>query len=312
MRIREIDDFRGLSIVLMVFFTMILRLSDSLPDFLIHNVPNSLHLGDFVLPMFLFASGMSIVFYAKKRASKTRAQYALDVIERVGLLVLVWIFISPLSSGEVLGMDELMLSVILFIPSLALSALPEEQIAAVAIAPMISYVILNYLGMLPNLTIHYLGGYQAAIFYLPVMLAGVIAGKRLDDLNKLVLISAIVTLLFLAVVPPYKMSASPSFMAFAITLSLIVFILIKRIRLGFLEYLGRTPLRYWAMMWYLVLLPMGMYVLLKKIQLPLSFSAPMACLISIVAMIFLYAASKVMDMVVYHLNKSRAGAPKKG
>ncbi len=79
MRIRSIDVFRGISILLMVFFTLILRLSDSLPVLIIHNVRESIHLGDFVLPMFLFASGISLVFFAKKR--KKLKSHVLDILK---------------------------------------------------------------------------------------------------------------------------------------------------------------------------------------------------------------------------------------
>ena len=51
----------------MVFFTVTLRLSSDLPDPLRHNVWGSLHLGDFVLPMFLFASGLSLAYFLQKR-----------------------------------------------------------------------------------------------------------------------------------------------------------------------------------------------------------------------------------------------------
>ena len=56
------DAFRGLAIVGMVFFTLTLKLSRNLPDILKHNVSGSLHLGDFVLPMFIFGSGISLAY----------------------------------------------------------------------------------------------------------------------------------------------------------------------------------------------------------------------------------------------------------
>ena len=69
-RNRAIDAHRGLAILGMVFFSLTIRLSADLPGPLKHNVRNSLHIGDLVLPMFLFASGLSLAYFLEKHASQ--------------------------------------------------------------------------------------------------------------------------------------------------------------------------------------------------------------------------------------------------
>jgi len=178
MRIHSIDVFRGISILLMVFFTLILRLSDSLPDLIVHNVRESLHIGDFVLPMFLFASGISLVFFMKKR--KDLETTILDIVGRFGKFVMISLFISSFSAGELFGMDELMLSAVLFLPVVLLIRFSDKVLAGVGIGVFTLYFALQAFALLPDFALHYLGGYPAAIFYLPVMLAGAIVGKNLD------------------------------------------------------------------------------------------------------------------------------------
>ncbi|MCK4718720.1 MAG: DUF1624 domain-containing protein, partial [Thermoplasmata archaeon] len=71
MRDRSIDVFRGIAIVSMVFFTVTLKLSSDIPDILRHNSSGYFHIGDLVLPMFLFASGLSLAYYIDKRDKST-------------------------------------------------------------------------------------------------------------------------------------------------------------------------------------------------------------------------------------------------
>ncbi|MBU1165779.1 DUF1624 domain-containing protein, partial [Candidatus Micrarchaeota archaeon] len=158
MRIREIDIFRGVTIVLMVFFSIICRLSRSLPDALIHNIPNSLHTGDLVLPMFLFASGMSIVFFAEKHGKRGKKEYVLDIIERFGMLAGIAILLSVFSGGGFFEMDELMLSAILFLVSILLVGFSEIMIFAVMLLVFLIYFVLQNFSLLPDFSLHYLGG----------------------------------------------------------------------------------------------------------------------------------------------------------
>ncbi|MBD3210104.1 DUF1624 domain-containing protein [Candidatus Micrarchaeota archaeon] len=295
MRIRAIDTFRGLSIVLMVFFTLTLRLSDSLPDALVHNAEESLHIGDFVLPMFLFASGMSMVFFARKRSRMKKSEYALDALERFGKLVLISVFLTPFSAGGFLHMDEVMLNAVLFLPAIILLGFSEVALAAVAVASVLLYLGLQNFAMLPDFTEYYLGGYPAAAFYLPVMLAGAIAGRNLEHLEKILGAALIAAVLLLFVVPPHKMSASPSFMALSVVFSLAVFSLVKNFKSGSLEYLGRKPIRYWVLMFAVLLIPLGIYAEVAGWGAPLHLGWPLAVVVSLLCLPILFLLSKALD-----------------
>lgn len=303
MRVRSIDIFRGIAIVLMVFFGIYAMLS-SAPNILQHNRPGSIHFGDFVLPMFLFASGMSLVFFAKKRENETRLNYALDCANRLTKLILVSMLITLLT-GRFLSMDEVMLNALLFIPSLLLLALPETAIAAISLLIFAIYFILSASGMLPDFYAAYLGGYPAALFYLPVMLAGTAAGKRIlqgKSTNSLLFASAILSIALLPLSPPYKTDVSPSFMALSVLLSLLFFIAIEsflsRSRSpfpSFFEYLGRNPIRYWVLMFLLIILPANFYAFASGLEVPMEIGAVHSFLTSMLCIILLFLASKAID-----------------
>ncbi|MEW6749186.1 MAG: heparan-alpha-glucosaminide N-acetyltransferase domain-containing protein [Candidatus Micrarchaeota archaeon] len=318
MRISGIDLFRGLSILLMVFFTMVQIFSGSLPDILVHNKPHSLHLGDFVLPMFLFASGMSLVFFQKKRSAKGKLGYSLDVFERAGKLTLIWIFLSPISSGAFLGLDELMLSVILSVVCLAVVAMDWRLVAGLAFLPVIGYLGLYASGALPDFSGALSGGfgYWVLPFYLPVMLAGVLAGRSLHNgrwsvrTTMLFWACSILTLALVFLVQPWKLDASPSFMGLSVMLSLVVFILVGERRNGLLEYLGRKPLRYWVLMFVLVLIPLSAYVLASGeiVEMgPLeAIAASLACCVIV------YLGSRLMDVALSLLPEAELASQAKG
>ncbi|MDD5171466.1 MAG: heparan-alpha-glucosaminide N-acetyltransferase domain-containing protein [Candidatus ainarchaeum sp.] len=308
MRVRSIDAFRGLAIVLMVFFTLTFVFSRSLPDLITHNVAGSLHLGDFVLPLFLFASGMSLVFFHEKRKGNKAREYILDVIERFGKLVLISFFISPFSAGGFLQMDEVMLSAVLFLVCILLIGLPDTLLVLIALAVFGLYFALSDLSLLPDFSAYYLGGYPAAIFYLPVMLGGVIAGKRVmerKELTTALLGAGMLFVVLLLIVPPYKSDATPSFMALSILLSLVVFVLVEtalkqlnKKREGVLEYLGRQPIRYWVLMFVMVKIPVEVYAFSAGLELPLELGWTNAVLIAVVCVPVLYAVSKGIDLIL--------------
>ena len=292
MRIRGIDLFRGLSIVLMVFFSIIVRLSDKLPDVLEHNI-DTLHFGDFVLPMFLFASGMSLVFYAKKREG---TKYILDIVERFGKLLLISFFLTPFTVGTFLGMDEVMLSLVLFIPTLFLIRYSDKVIAAAGVLIFLLYFGLSSMNLLPDFSNYYLGGYDGALFYLPVMLGGAIAGKNIERVEKLVVPSVLLTAVLLLIIPPYKMVVSPSFMALSVSFSLVVYLLIRNLDIRPIEYLGKRPLYYWIMMWFVLLIPL-MFVFIGE-ELPLGFEWQQAVVVALAAMIVLYYTERGFSYIV--------------
>lgn len=305
MRIREIDAFRGIAIIGMVFFTMIMRLSRHLPDFLLHNVSFSLHLGDFVLPMFLFASGMSIVFFLDKRKKEKPGTLAMDVVGRFGKLAMIGLFLSPFSTGEALGMDEVMLSGLLFLPSVVLARFDVKKIGAVAAGVIIAYFALAGEGLLPDFTEHSLGGYQGAVFYLPVMLCGVIAGKKLDKSLELMVGFLAIAVLLMFMIPACKNCLTPSFMMLSCAISMMVFEGAKRIKSGILEFLGRKPIRYWLLMFLLFVIPLSFYELYSGERIPLGLGALEAIIITIAAMPVFYITSRAIDAVLKHLPINR-------
>ncbi|MFA5412236.1 MAG: heparan-alpha-glucosaminide N-acetyltransferase domain-containing protein [Candidatus Micrarchaeia archaeon] len=313
MRVRQIDAFRGFAIVLMVFFTLYALLSNG-PDFLLHNKPDSLHAGDFVLPLFIFASGMSLFFFTQKRKSRP-AKYVLDSMERFWKLVLISFFLMLLLGAAPFTMDELMLIALLSLPTIVLALFPEIFIYAGILLPPALYLILLYTGSLPNFNAAYLGGYPAAIFYLPVMLFGFLAGKSVSEKKSLLPLFAsmlVLTALLLFLVPPYKMEASPSFMALASLLSLILYICVERIisipsfqsvPVLFFEYLGRNPIRYWVLMFLLFIIPVRFYLFAGG-QHTAGLEPAQAVLVSLAFSIILFLVSKLMDWIIWFRRKS--------
>jgi predicted acyltransferase len=304
MRLRQIDAFRGFAIVLMAFFTLYALLSEG-PDFLLHNQPDSLHAGDFVLPLFLFASGMSLFFFAQKRKSNIR-DYALDSIERFGKLVLISFFLMLLVGNAPFTMDEVMLIALLSLPALILALLPELFTYAGILLPPTLYLFLLSTNSLPDFNAAYLGGYPAAIFYLPVMLFGFLAGRAVSEKKSILPLIAsmlLLSVLLLTLVPPYKMEASPSFMALASLLSIILYACIERIiRIPsiqpvsalFFEYLGRNPIRYWVLMFLLLVIPVRIYTLFGG-QPTAGLAPAQAVLVVIAFSMLLFMVSKLMD-----------------
>lgn len=306
MRVRAIDAFRGAAIALMVFFSLALNLSAGLPDLLKHNQPDEISPGDFVLPMFLFASGMSLVFFVKKRENAPAAACWMDIIGRSGKLLLVWVFLSLFSSGEILGMDELALSVILSLAAILLIPLPAAEIATIALAPPFAYIVLLHAGMLPDFSGHYLGGFAALPFYLPVMLAGAIAGRDMKGTWKVAAGAAILSAILLFIIPPYKTDASPSFMALSVLLSALAFMGIERLGAPWAEYMGKRPLRFWILMYVLLIIPLVLYALASRTGLPLGLPWPAAIIVSACAIPLLVAASKGMDMLEKRISAAKA------
>nr|GEW35478.1 heparan-alpha-glucosaminide N-acetyltransferase-like isoform X1 [Tanacetum cinerariifolium] len=91
-RIASLDVFRGLSIFLMV---LVDYASSSFP--IIAHVPwNGLHLADFVMPMFLFAAGVSLAIVYKKTENRFEATW--KAIVRAAKLFLLGVFLQ----GQVL------------------------------------------------------------------------------------------------------------------------------------------------------------------------------------------------------------------
>jgi len=308
-RYQSIDTFRGLAILGMVFFTLTLRLSSNLPDILRHNVWGTVHLGDFILPMFLFASGLSLAFYLKKREKEEKSTILRTVLLRFGKLALIGILLSTFSAYGFLEMDEVMLSAILFIACVVLSKLNWKILISLIFVINLSYIVLIYFDMTSIFIGHYLGGYPGALYYLPVMLTGLIIGQGIISnglwcgSNQTVIWSTFIFFLaFLIFIPLNKMTATPSFIMLSILVSFLIFLAIyiidsNGIQLKRLEYMGRKPIRYWLMMYIIFLIPLWFYVGISKQTFPLNLQWYVTIILSLGFMVLFYMASRVIDYI---------------
>ena len=308
-RNQPIDAFRGLAILGMVFFTVTLRLSRDLPELLRHNVWGSVHLGDFILPMFLFASGLSLAYFIQKREREKQNTYLRDVVKRFGKLALVGISLSIFSAYGFLEMDEVMLCAILFIACVALSRLDWKVILCIIFFINLSYIALIQLDQVSIFIGHYLGGYPAALYYLPVMLIGLMIGKGIISKelwcksNKITMVMIVVFfLIFWNFIPLNKMTASPSFIMLSILFSFLIFTVTEKIvcginSLGELEYIGRKPLRYWLTMYIVFLIPLKLYIVFSEQDFPLHIYWLIGIVISLGLIMVLWGISHMIDYI---------------
>ena len=305
----SIDAFRGLAIIGMVFFTVTLRLSSTLPEPLRHNVWGSVHVGDFILPMFLFASGLSLAYYLQNKKEEKKRIFSQKVIVRFIKLALVGISLSFFSAYGFLEMDEVMLNALLFIACVALSRFNWLTILGIIFLIGLSYMVILQLDLVTIFIGHYLGGYPAALFYLPIMLTGLAIGKGIIskglwcESNKIIM-TMIFTffLFFLIFIPMNKMSATPSFIMLSILFSILIFTGIEKMitRVTFLqrlEHIGRKPLRYWILMYIVFLIPLWFYVEFSSQTLPLNIQWYISIIISLSLLIILLKLYRLIEYI---------------
>ena len=310
-RDHAIDAFRGFAIIGMVFFTATLRLSSELPEPLRHNVWGSLHLGDFVLPMFLFASGLSLAYFLHKKEREEQNVFLQDVLGRFGKLTLVGVLLSFFSAYGFLEMDEVMLSAILFIVCVAFSKFDWKIVLGIIFFINISYIVIFQLGWVNIFIGHYLGGYPAALYYLPVMLIGLMIGKGIIskglwcERNILtILLIFVFFIIFWGFIPINKMTASPSFVMLSILFSFLIFAVIEKIvtnitSFGELEYLGRKPLRYWILMYIIFIIPLWFYIKYTGQVLPLYLPWFIGVALSLGLMMLFWVISHIIDKSIH-------------
>ncbi len=305
-RIPGIDAFRGLAIILMVFFTVTLKLSSDLPPLLKHNVRGQCYIGDIVLPMFLFASGMSLAYYLRKRENEGKKNNLKSVAGRFGKLALVGVSLSFFSAYGFLNMDEVMLCALLFLACLVLSKTGWKTALAVTFLINLSFLAVVEFGMLGIFSGHYLGGYAAVPFYLPVMLIGLIVGKNLEkegiwSRNNLIIVGTIFGffVIFLALIPLNKIPPSPSFIMPSILISFLLFSVLNTLSakrdLKELEFIGRTPLRYWILMFVFFVIPARLYVESVERSFPMDLQWPFAIAMSMGLMVFLWGLNRILE-----------------
>ena len=308
-RDHSIDAFRGIAILGMVFFTITLRLSRNLPDVLRHNSSGSVHLGDLILPMFLFASGLSLAFFLNKKEMKQRKIFYRKAIGRFGKLALIGISLSFFSANGFLEMDEVMLSAILFIVCIALSRFDWKFNLGVIFLISVSYIALMQLDKIGIFAGHYLGGYPAAFYYLPVMLTGLVIGKGIISeglwckSNKIVSWAIFIFFLFFMISTPLdKMTVTPSFIMLSILFSIIMFSLVVMMISNFsslkiLQYIGKKPIRYWLLMYVVLLIPLWFYVEISDMSLPLNIQWYIGILLSLGSILLLFAIYRFIDRI---------------
>ena len=268
----SIDTFRGTTIIGMVFFTLTLKLSSNLPEILRHNSYESLHIGDFILPMFLFASGLSLAYYLQKKENEEKRVFRTDVIIRFSRLAIIGIILSPFSANGFFKMDEVMLCAILFIVCIIISKINWKILIFLICSINISYIALKEFYEISFFHKHYLGGYPATLYYLPVMLIGFIIGKEMiskglwSKKNKIII--SIILFFFLIswfFIPIKKLEATPSFMMLSILFSFSIFVFVDLICNNFhrfkeIEYLGKKSIRYWMTMYIIFIIPAHFYI----------------------------------------------------
>jgi len=305
----SIDAFRGIAILGMVFFTLTLRLSSNLPDILRHNSSGSVHLGDLVLPMFLFASGLSLAFFLNKKNMEEQKIFYRKVLGRFGKLALIGISLSIFSANGFLEMDEVMLSAILFIACVVLSRFDWKINLGFIFFVSLSYIVLIQLDKVGIFSGHYLGGYPAALYYLPVMLTGLLMGKGIISeglwcrSNKIISWAIFIFFLFFMIfIPLDKIIVTPSFIMLStlfciISFSLIVIIIAHISSLKILQYIGRNPIIYWILMYVILLIPLRFYVEIYDMSIPLNVEWHIGILLSLGSMLLLFILYRFIDRI---------------
>ncbi|MDO8554128.1 MAG: heparan-alpha-glucosaminide N-acetyltransferase domain-containing protein [Candidatus Micrarchaeota archaeon] len=266
-RNRTLDQLKGFAILGMVFFSILLRITKELPDFLTHNVAGAVHMGDFVLSIFVFASGISTAFFMSKRIKNSTL--VLDIIERFAMLAGISIMLSLFSSGAFFGMDEVMLIALMFIlSSLFFYFSSYLNVIVSVLLTFVYYILVSKFGV-AIFDSAYIGGYNGALFYLPLSLAGLVIGKGLvkndkSSFKEVFVSSLAIFLITLLIFSIDKMRVSPSFIQLSAVFGVLCYAAFDRVKRvsklsSILEYLGRNSLRYWILMFTLFLIPVSLY-----------------------------------------------------
>ncbi|MFN4894379.1 MAG: heparan-alpha-glucosaminide N-acetyltransferase domain-containing protein [Pseudomonadota bacterium] len=297
-RDRQLDLLRGIAVAGMFFFSFVATLSDSLPTVLMHNVPDKVLIGDFVLSLFLFCSGISLAMLYDRHGSLRSLRLWRKLGTRLSQMVVVSIFVTPFSTNQILGMDEMMLNVVLTVPALVVLSVGSRWIWMVAISIWLTHTVLLRSGVIPEVPAEYLGGYRLAVVWLPILLGGTLAHARSQSalINQLLIWGA---LLLVAVVFsgwPDKMRLTASFGVLSVFLGSALLFILRHFNLmsSWLEYFGSKPLRMWILMFSL-LGPIRLYAEVEYKKIVLDMLPPVAVFLSLAWMICCYWLSKIID-----------------
>lgn len=173
-RLRSLDAFRGLTIVLMLLVNNI-ALDTATPKQLLHAHWNTgVTLADFVFPWFLFCVGVAIPFAASSFHRKGLPSWLFDVrvISRAAVLVLLGCLVDSIQRHPVLSLHPLKLHIDFTLGVLQIIGLAYLVAALLYELPAIRRVLIAG-GMLV--------AYWAAIMYIPIPGAG--AGVLLENQN---------------------------------------------------------------------------------------------------------------------------------
>jgi len=197
---------------------------------------------------------------------------------------------------------------------MVLARVDWKIILALVLLIDLSYLILMHFDLTHIFTGHYLGGYPAAIFYLPVMLMGFVLGKGMIKKglwckrNRItVVITAVLLIPLWMLVAPDKLSVTPSFIMLSIIVSFLIFAALVRIlpapdmtrhnRLPFkgLGHIGKKPLRYWLLMYICFIIPARGYLEYSDQGFPLHLHWPIGIAASVGVTILLWGISRILD-----------------
>lgn len=282
----------------MFFYSVVGTLSRDLPPLLEHNIPGKLRLGDFVLSLFLFSSGMSLAILRRRYDTLWRLTLWTSTIKRLSLMLFASAFITPFSTGRFGGMDEVMLNAILTVPTLLLASAGTLTNTAVIIFIALIYYVLPLLGMTTFPSVQYLGGYKGAIFFLPVLAAGTLVSHswRERALRHTCVWALMTAGMWTLLGTPDKMLLTPSFMALSCCVSTLTLYALGRFSIcnTWMEYCGRHSLRMWCLMFVLIG-PARLYAETNLHARQLTLGSGEAVIIAMLWMMMSYAMSRGWD-----------------
>lgn len=300
MRDRQLDLLRGFSVLGMFFFSLILFFCDHLPLILIHNSPGHMLPGDFVLTTFLFVSGVSISILRSRYSSPWSPALWKKVGARLCVMVAVSCVVTPFSVGSFLGMDEIMLNAVLTPPTVIIAGASPTILYGIILAVGIWYSCATFLGAPFISPEQYLGGYRAALLFLPIMIGGILIQKRAAGSLRgdFILWSAITAVSLVVWGLPDKMGVNPTFMAFSCVVSIGILAILRagRITHDWIEYCGQHSLRMWFLM-FVLLGPLRLFAEMKTKRWQLSLEWYQAVALAIGWMIVCYWISRLIDLL---------------
>lgn len=291
-----LDTCRGIAVILMIVFTAGIRFSrEPILPVLAHNVHGQLNPGDFVLPLFLFTSGVSAGLVAR------RPLVIRGLLRRISKLLAVGLLLSPWTALRLLGMDEITLNAILYIPCVIAIRLGTATAVVLGAATIVLYVMMDFLCVLPSFQETYLGGYKGAIFYLPVMLVGSITGRNPGAVLHTGIGVIAGALCLLPIIPADKSTVTPSFMLLSSAIALCFYRFSSIVRVDWVSKLGRSPLKVWTLMWCGLLIPPTTRMFR---DLDLRFDPPIALAVVVFVFVPLLAALSSIDVRTVRITRA--------